>query len=199
VDLSLHPLARRALTSAPQEKSIDYGKSLIVATRLLNPSHSASGTTCQGPTVHVSERLRASVLFLASYPQKSSDCRVGFVKWAALQVFRGAAYNTKVDIFSATLIFYQIFTQFHISSQFETELDAYTYGYKLCNGYRPPIPAKFQEGLQAWLQSGWADRPEDRPTAAHMLKQLQALQASDEFVQFAGMHKRRSACCSCLW
>ena len=103
-------------------------------------------------------------------------------------------YNAKVDVFAATLVIYQVFAQLNVASQFQNEADAYNFAQRVCNGHRPQMPKKFPKPLIDLLAAGWAERPEDRPTAAQLLARLRRFEESDAFQEIAG-HRRTRCCC----
>lgn len=106
-------------------------------------------------------------------------------------------YNAKIDVFAATLIIYQVFAQLNVSSQFQNEVDAFNFAQRVANGHRPQMPRKFPKKLRDLLDAGWAELPEDRPTAAQLLARLRRFQESDAFQEIAG-HDRSRCCCFCV-
>jgi Protein tyrosine and serine/threonine kinase len=99
-----------------------------------------------------------------------------------VQVFRGETYGAKADIFSVSMVIYQLFTQRNISSQFEVEADAYDFGLRACCGARPSLSAKIPAAVCDILKAAWSQDPARRPEASELLAQLQALADSDQHV-----------------
>jgi Protein tyrosine and serine/threonine kinase len=117
------------------------------------------------------------------------------------QVFRGEAYNAKADIFSLSVIIFQIFAQLNISSRFQSEIDAYNFAQRVANGHRPAFPQRFPPALCAMLEAGWSEDPAERPTAAQLLAKLKTFGASAEYAKLAGTGGGRGGggnLCGCL-
>jgi serine/threonine protein kinase len=118
------------------------------------------------------EQLKKSELFHMS--------GVGTRRYCAPEVVLGEGYNLQADVYSMTLVVYEMMTHIKPFAVMGPE----SHKVLVAEGdERPIISSEWPKDLQTLLEQGWAKCPSDRPTMKEVRQQLQTLEAAETFQQ----------------
>ena len=101
----------------------------------------------------------------------------GTVKWMAPEVLSNGPYSDKADIYSFSLILWEIlheekfFTEFKFNSQLEVQV--------VNHDLRPPITNTMSESMKKLIEDCWNPDPSNRPSAAKVTKRLLKMKPAD--------------------
>jgi len=97
---------------------------------------------------------------------------VGSLRYMAPEVSFSKSYNEKADVYSFTMIFWEMLSSFkpfaHVGSAPELKE-------RIMKGQRPPLNKKWSEDLQALIQQGWDQEVTSRPSFREVVNRLEAL------------------------
>jgi Protein tyrosine and serine/threonine kinase len=98
--------------------------------------------------------------------------RTGTTRWTAPEVLAGARYTDKADVYSFSILAWEIIT-------FEVPFASFMFTYEVEDhvlaGGRPPIPAHTPSGVRAITEACWAADPRERPTFRQVSQLMDAL------------------------
>lgn len=103
----------------------------------------------------------------------------GSYLYMAPEVYRSEPYNAKVDIYSAAIIMYELFSMLPLGVRAATAgtPEAYqAYAHRVARGHREPLPACWPPALAELIQDCWKAAPGGRPTADELVQRLVALE-----------------------
>eukprot|EP00899_Mesostigma_viride_P018903 jgi/Mesvir1/27013/Mv20720-RA.1 len=95
----------------------------------------------------------------------------GSYRYMAPEVYKHENYDEKVDIFSWSIIFYEMLTNETVYSRDFISPEDVAAGHAL-KGIRPRLPKQWPEDLKQLLASAWAQDPKERPSCAEIVKRL---------------------------
>jgi len=101
----------------------------------------------------------------------------GTVKWMAPEVLTSSNYNEKADIYSFSLIMWEVlmlqnfFTEYKFDSQIEIQV--------VEHHKRPHIPENISSSLKQLIEDCWNPDPTLRPSSTHILNRLNDLSPQD--------------------
>ena len=100
----------------------------------------------------------------------------GTVKWMAPEILSNAPYTTSADIYSFSLVIWEVITQqpFYEEFKFNSQIEIHVVNHNL----RPDVSA-FTPAARSVLEKTWAPQPGMRPTASSLLTILSKLSPSD--------------------
>eukprot|EP01126_Amoeba_proteus_P060155 TRINITY_DN7928_c0_g1_i2.p1 TRINITY_DN7928_c0_g1~~TRINITY_DN7928_c0_g1_i2.p1 ORF type:complete len:164 (+),score=35.88 TRINITY_DN7928_c0_g1_i2:47-538(+) len=94
---------------------------------------------------------------------------VGAAAWMAPEVWRGGAYDHKVDVYSFGIVCWEICT----GGDPYCGLDPLFYLQKVAmEGFRPPLPDSLSRDWKRLIIFCWADKPNHRPDFRLILNEL---------------------------
>jgi serine/threonine protein kinase len=93
----------------------------------------------------------------------------GTPSWVAPEIFRGERYTEKIDIYSYSIVMWELFCFKKPHQDQDTIELPYLVGKK---GLRPPVPIHFPPKLKSLIQECWRENPDQRPSFEEILKQL---------------------------
>lgn len=91
------------------------------------------------------------------------------LQWTAPELFRGKMVTKKVDVYSLSIIIWEILTQ---KSPWDG-LNEFEVMGNIFNGLRPDIPAHASSHVRIMLEKGWANNPDNRLDAQDVADALQ--------------------------
>lgn len=109
----------------------------------------------------------------------------GSFTYMAPEVLKNSKYNEKVDVFSVSIIIWEIFSyrlRMHRDPKEglttpeyleRVKQNAYDTAYQ---GKRPPLPPNWPAALRDILQAGWANDPDKRPSCNQMVQVLKSIE-----------------------
>lgn len=107
-------------------------------------------------------------------------------------------YNEFADIFSLTVIIYEIFSKCVATPADMVSSEHYDYAFKVAQGYRPPLPLLWGLPLAQLVSSSWSQDPDERLSASGIAKKLQEIGESGDIERMdreeQASLKRRSCC-----
>jgi hypothetical protein len=110
-----------------------------------------------------------------------------FARAANLQVTLCLPYNERADLFSLGCVLWELFSRRALATVVlggaraggATGADlarvAELYAHRVARGFRPPIPADWPPRVRALVAACWAGSPAERPTAAAVAAELEAM------------------------
>lgn len=121
----------------------------------------------------IRERVRGRPVEWAT-PTKAA----GSMHWMAPEVYKGLMYYEKADVFSYSIVTYEVICR-HMAFE---DLDAETAGQHICDGDRPDlgeefVPAETNTELLELMKECWAQDPDHRPTYTDITARLLKIQA----------------------
>lgn len=94
--------------------------------------------------------------------------------WAAPEVLKSAVISTKADVFSLSMVFWEVAewkaTPF---SEWETDADQFAEWRKSHPDERPPLSSSCSDTLRSVIANGWNTDPAKRPGAHQLITMLQ--------------------------
>eukprot|EP00803_Ostreobium_quekettii_P000213 evm.model.scf_46EXC.5 EVM.evm.TU.scf_46EXC.5 scf_46EXC:142986-145882(-) len=123
--------------------------------------------------------------------------RTGSLMYMAPEVFRCEKYNEKVDVFSFSIIMYEMLRKSVLLVFVATTgspSDVENYAKNVVKGMRPPIPEEWPADLVDLVKDCWHQDPDKRPTMKEVIPRLEQLKETRVLAE-----KPRSAatrCCS---
>lgn len=117
--------------------------------------------------------------------QRSSLTFCGTPYWTAPEVILQNNYNSKADIFSFSIVLWQLITReepYEGRGEMETAMAVAT------EHLRPKIPRYCPEEIQQLILEGWSPDPSDRPDFEAILERLQAIKK-----QYHNQHRFKKA------
>ncbi|KAL3907649.1 MAG: hypothetical protein SGILL_008785 [Bacillariaceae sp.] len=101
---------------------------------------------------------------------------VGTRRYCAPEVVLGERYNLQVDVYSLTLVLYEMMLH---TKPFEVMGPESHRVLVAEGGQRPPLPSSLPVELQDLMDSGWATMPSDRPIMKDFLQRLEKIQDTE--------------------
>ena len=101
----------------------------------------------------------------------------GTVKWMAPEVLSNGPYSDKADIYSFSLIMWEVlmqkkfFEEFKFNSQLEVQV--------VNHDFRPPLPEEMSSAMKQLIQDCWSPDPDSRPPAPEIIKRLLKMSVDD--------------------
>ena len=102
----------------------------------------------------------------------------GTRRYCAPEVILGEAYNLQVDVYSMTILLYEMMTHikpFEVMGPESHRLLVAEYG------ERPALSNDWPKDLQTLFRQGWAANPSDRPTMKELKQQITKLHLTETF------------------
>lgn len=93
----------------------------------------------------------------------------GTKRYMAPEACSGLAYNEKVDVYSFSIVLWQICT---LLKPFAGMSEAEHLQHVVVGGLRPPLDHRWPPGLSAVLQCGWHPNPNYRPSMVDIRQML---------------------------
>lgn len=120
----------------------------------------------------IRERVRGRPVEWAT-PTKAA----GSMHWMAPEVYQGLMYYEKADVFSYSIVTYEVICR-HMAFE---DLDAETAGQRICDGDRPDlseefVPADTIPEVLELMKECWDQDPDRRPTYTEILQRLLKIQ-----------------------
>jgi len=101
---------------------------------------------------------------------------VGSVAWMAPECLEMKPYDEKIDVYSYSLILWQIILHKEYPVDPNKYMDGGEVQYAVCEmGLRPEIPNNIPINIADFLKLGWAADPKERPSFTKILKKLPKL------------------------
>lgn len=122
-------------------------------------------------------QLKLSDFGLAKYEASGTDhtAETGSYRWMAPEVIRHEAYDKSCDVYSLSMVFYEMLT-FTVPFSCLTPVQA---AFAVANdARRPPLPP-LPPPVEALIAACWEQRACQRPSAAEVLQSLQAFATSN--------------------
>lgn len=104
------------------------------------------------------------------FNNNTSMTTAGTVTYMAPEVYIGAPYDTKADIFSLGILIWSLHTQKY--PYFDCPAWSVV---QVLNGLRPHLPPDVPHNIARLAEACWAHEPNDRPSAQQVQEQLQHL------------------------
>jgi serine/threonine protein kinase len=106
---------------------------------------------------------------------KDMTRKVGTRWWMSPEMMDGKVYSEKADVYSLTMVLWEILTA---SIPFSEQKRAQLHNTVVVQESRPPIPDSCMPAYRELLEAGWATDPAERPTAAQIVEILEQMQAN---------------------
>jgi serine/threonine protein kinase len=100
--------------------------------------------------------------------------RTGSSHYLAPENYNEEAYTTKVDIFSLGIVLWELLSARRAYGELRVSADRIMRA-TARDGLRPLIPRRWPRRLQLLVEQLWADEADDRPDAAALVGELEAL------------------------
>jgi len=110
---------------------------------------------------------------------KEHSAETGTYRWMAPEVIRHEAYSHQADVYSYSLVVWQLISH---ENPFENSTQIHAAQLVAMHGYRPPFPEGTPCGVEKIISRGWTEDPRFRPTFGDLCTDLQTLseQLSDK-------------------
>lgn len=105
--------------------------------------------------------------------------KVGTLRYMAIEVAQHKPYNVSADVYSWSMVCYEMMTLQKPFGGWTRDMHA---SLVCTRGVRPEIPRDIAADLKSLLDSGWSQRPNDRPTMSKVLEKCRKMEQHQMFV-----------------
>lgn len=107
--------------------------------------------------------------------------KIGTYQWMAPEVISGEQYSEQADVFSFGIVLWELATR---KPPYKEKSGQQVAQEVVKTGLRPPLPKKCPEQFLSLMQRCWDQRPEQRPTFARIIEELEKFL---EYLEGAGL------------
>lgn len=170
-------------------KIADFGLSALVspyfnhiATEEAKPPTSRRRRTsivmAQAWTDNAMNRVTQEKLIAVAGQEDRLSGRTGTLMYMAPEVWLKQPYNDKADVYSFSIIAYELLHRYQMISATDGSLEeCQVYARKVAqSGWRPPLDENLPPALKSLLAACWAPDPEHRPSMAEVVSKLLHIQ-----------------------
>jgi serine/threonine protein kinase len=112
---------------------------------------------------------------------------VGTVTYLPPEIYMGKTFTAKADVYSLSIVLWEVLYR-SVTGTYAAPYvnDDFNFDWQILlavsqNNRRPKLPKGTPKQLKKLLAKAWAAEPDDRPTAAELVKELKGLQKLPEF------------------